>query len=193
MIDLRQSCLHSTKKKKSIFGCRNFASKLPFVAKDIAEALLAKKVEQKNSKWATAGIVSAIGDKLLRATQDCETAAEAWEKLQYRYSGKLIISKLAVLNNLLIMKLKGNDEMGDHLAQLDFQFSNHPAMGSKVEEQMKEAILLSSPSKPHEFTHTVASVHTIWEKTSKWSYATDIFIERSKRLRIQRTTRKNQD
>lgn len=57
-----------------------------------------------------------------------------------------MVNRLTALNDLLSTKLKVNEQMVDHIAHLESQFSRLATMGSKIEEQMRVTVLLSSLS-----------------------------------------------
>lgn len=107
--------------------------------KNIIDATFNKEVDRKTSERALAVIVWSLGDKPLRAIQNCESDIEAWEKLSSRYASKSLINRLILINNVLDMKLKNDVQIGDHVAQLKSQFSRLAAMDSAVEEQMQVA------------------------------------------------------
>lgn len=73
------------------------------------------------------------------------------------------------------MRLKASIEMGDHIAQLEWQFSRLAGMSLIIEEQIKVAILLSSLSEQREYAPTIASVDTIHGEIVAWSYVARIF------------------
>lgn len=72
-----------------------------------------------------------------------------------------MINKPMNLNNLSSIRMKGNVEMNNHVAQLKSQFSKLAAIGSVIEKQMKVAIFLSTMSEQRECALTIASVYTI--------------------------------
>lgn len=113
---------------------------------DIIEAIFNKDVDRRTSEKELAVILSSLGDEPFGAIDVCKTVIEALEKLFSRYVGKSMINKLILLKHLLNGKVKFGDQMGDHVAQLECQFSRLAAVGSTVEEQMKVQILLSSLS-----------------------------------------------
>ena len=69
-------------------------------------------------KKARAMIVSALGDKPLRAIQFCRMRSEMWDKLHERYSGNTIKKQISVLTSPITMKLTKGKDMGDHVADM---------------------------------------------------------------------------
>lgn len=90
---------------------------------------------------------------------------------------------LTVLKNQPNTKLKGNVQMGDHIAQLNSHFSRVTAIGSEIKKRMKVAIILSLFSEQQECAYKIALVHIIQEGMAEWSYVTSIFIEESRYLK----------
>lgn len=67
------------------------------------EGISKKQVDPKLKQKALAVIIHLLGDNLLRAFQRFELAKEMWDRLRKRYSGRTVINKLALTNNLLKM------------------------------------------------------------------------------------------
>lgn len=72
-----------------------------------------------------------------------------------------------VLKNLLNTELKDNIQMGDHIAWIKSQFFRLAVMSSKIEEQRKVAILLSSLSERQRSAYTIVSVKTIQDEMAE--------------------------
>lgn len=81
-----------------------------------------------------------------------------------------------VLNNILNMKMKGNVEIGDHVAQLESQISRLATMVSVLEEKMKVILLLSSLRERSECIRIISFVYTIQEEIATWSYVTKVIL-----------------
>lgn len=61
--------------------------------------------DEKNDNESALGInISALGNNPLRAIQQCETANEAWKKLERWHAGKTVMNRLGCLSTLFIMK-----------------------------------------------------------------------------------------
>lgn len=86
------------------------------------------------------------------------------------------------------MKMSGDVEGSDHVAQLEVRYSRLVAMGSLIGKQMKVTILLSELSEQREIVPAIASILVIHNKLCTVSYVTSRFIEGSKQLKNRRFT-----
>lgn len=91
--------------------------------KKMGRALANDNVSAEISEEALSMLISAFGDSSLRAVQDCVTAMDEWDKLQARYDGKMLINKQAVQNSSLNLKLRRGEQIRDHNAKMETEFS----------------------------------------------------------------------
>lgn len=91
--------------------------------KKIRAVLTEEKITSDVTDETPSIILPALGDNPLRAVLHCTTAKEAWDKLQDRYVGKKLVNKLGVLPGLMSLKLRKNDQTGDHMARMEIIFS----------------------------------------------------------------------
>lgn len=87
-------------------------------SKGLVDAIADPGAELDKSEKALTINICGHRDNPLRMTQDCESAHDAWEKLQTRYAGKTMINMQSNLQTLFNMRLKRGDEMGNHIAKL---------------------------------------------------------------------------
>lgn len=95
--------------------------KTALIGRELISAITNKNVEAYTNEKSLSVIVPALGDKPLRAVQDCETAREIWGRLQEQNAGKTLLNKLEILNNLLNMNYNAEQIMEDHVAVFDSQ------------------------------------------------------------------------
>lgn len=72
--------------------------------------------------------------------------------------------------------------MEDHIATLESQFLSLKSIGSKIEDPMIVAILLSSILELKEYNAVVTLIITLKDKLTKWSYVSIVFLKEDKRL-----------
>lgn len=148
--------------------------------RELSAALTNENQEKIVNERALSIIISALGDNPLRAIQHCESAKEAWDKLESRYAGRTIMNKLGSLNTLLSMNLGTDTEMGDHVSLMESQFARLASMGSMIDEEMRVAILLTSIGNRPEYAPMMASINTLQDSVTTWNYVTVLLIEESK-------------
>lgn len=149
--------------------------------KKISAALTNKNVDADITGEVLAFKISALGDNPLRAVQSYSTVSEAWEKFQIRYAGKILINKLVVLNILLSMKMKKEEQMSDHIAKLETRFARLAAMNDTVSESMQVAILVSSLLNLPEDPDIIASINTKNADEITRNYVSTTHIQKQER------------
>ncbi len=66
---------------------------------------------------ARAIVMTALGDKPLRAIQSAASPAKMWKKLHERYAASTTANKIAVLTNLMNKRYRSGKDMGEHLSK----------------------------------------------------------------------------
>lgn len=110
------------------------------LTKRLEEVPLGKSTCEKTLPIST----TVLGGSPLQYTWDCDSAKAVFNRLQRRYAGKTMVSKLKALKILLNTKFSNNTDVRDHVAYLKSRFSLLAAMGSTIEESLNVDILLSS-------------------------------------------------
>lgn len=117
----------------------------------------------------------------MRAVQHCRKAKDMWDKLQERYEGKSVLSKLSLIKNLLNMKYGREQNMKDHVAILESQFARLAAMNTEYDDATKLAIMISSLRDNTEFEPFVTSIGLLKEDNQEWTQISTLFIEEANR------------
>ena len=74
-------------------------------------------------KKARAVIVSALGDRPLRAIQSCRSLAEMWDKLKERYASTSNSTKISVLTTLMNKRCDVQCDIQNHVSEMESMFS----------------------------------------------------------------------
>lgn len=88
-----------------------------------------------------------------------------------------MVNKLSLYDLLLNTRLRKEADMGDHVRQMESQFSRLAATGSNIEESKHVAIFISYFADLKEYTPTIASINIMPENGVTWNYVSMIFIE----------------
>ncbi len=110
---------------------------------------------------ARAIVVTALGDKPLRAIQSAASPAEMWKKLHERYAASTTANKIAVLTNLMNKRYHSGKDMGEHLSEMESMMNRLAAMQAPVDSSMQVAILLVSVMAEESLQSTVAAIKTV--------------------------------
>ncbi len=89
---------------------------------EFAEVIAAFKAKCRKAR---AIIVTALGDKPLRAIQSPSMPSEMWLKLRERYASNTTSNKIAVLTALMNTRYDARSEIGEHLSELESMFNRH--------------------------------------------------------------------
>lgn len=100
-------------------------------------------------------------------------------------------NEIAVFSLLLNNKLGRHGGMGDHVVNHESKFNRRESMNFEIRKTLEIAIPLTSISKLPVYAAIIASVNTLKEIDSTWTYVTTVFIEEQKRvMKIDTDTRK---
>ena len=117
-------------------------------------------------KRAKALLVSCLGDKPLRTVQSLsDSPAKMREKLEEIFATKSSASRIMFMSCLFTYKYFPGNDMGDHIDELDSMMNKLSAMGTKIAEELRVAILLTSLSDEKDLEIVVAALKTKEELT----------------------------
>lgn len=110
-----------------------------------------------------------------------------------RYAGKYLIIKLEVLNRLLNIKLKREEQMGDHIASMETKFLRLASKNDPVSVSMRVALLVSSLSDLPKCIAITASTSTMNGNEASCSYVSKTFIQEEEAQKIHNRSVKGMD
>ena len=165
--------------RKDLIGVVNGEDPVP----DSTDSVSCEKY-MRNLRKARTIIITALGDKPLRAVRSATDPSSMWKKLHERYAASTTASKIAVLTSLIRMRYTAEQDMGEYLSQLESLFSRLDAIGSSIQTDMQVAILLVSLSSHESLSGTVAAIKTMDEEKATWGFVSGRLIEevRSQKL-----------
>lgn len=149
---------------------------------ELYTALSEDDVGSNKNEKALVLITLASGNNSLKKIQECESVKAVWDKLNSRYAGRRVLSKIGTFNSSLNTKLKSNSYKGRHISILDSQYIRLNAMGVEVEEQLKIAILIGSYPNRNEYSELIALLSTLQEEMARWPYVTMVLNKKEEQL-----------
>lgn len=124
-------------------------------------------------KKAAAIIVTALGDKPLRAVQKhWKNPSEMWKKLCATYGSITTSNKLSLLIEAFSKRKSSKESMVDHIEELETGFIELDSVGLPLNKLMKVAILLSSIKEEKGYTAVIATFRTMEENDMSWDTVT---------------------
>lgn len=85
------------------------------------------------------------------------------------------------LQKLLNMRLKSEEEIGDHLDKRVLKFARLATMSTVMDEQTEQEMLISSPAGFIKYDATVASVNNLSDDMPTWDHVSMISLGENKR------------
>ena len=133
-------------------------------------------------------LVSALGDRALRGIQTLTCPKEMWTSLQERYASRSNNSRIVTLTNLLNKKLRPNQSIGDHISEFESLLYQLQKMETKIDDQMKVALLLVSISNHKGFESIIAAIKTMRSEDATWNYVTTRLLEEEITMKTESLT-----
>lgn len=91
--------------------------------KDLISDIMDQSLESKINGKALSAIDSELIENPLQAIQECELTEDVSENSQESFAWKTVINKIILFRNLLYMKYRSLENMGDHVTVLEFPFT----------------------------------------------------------------------
>lgn len=121
---------------------------------DVREISLDTKINE----TALSHIILTIQDNTPRAMQECEMKRDFLKELQKWYSGITVINKLLLLQHSPNTGCKRRENMWDHIAVLEAQYTQLATARSELDDSLKMEILLATWTYLNEYKPLVSSI-----------------------------------
>lgn len=112
-------------------------------------------------------MISLLGDNPLRTVQDCELPKNLWDRLQERYEGR-DISQLTLINSLLNMRYRRNQNMENHISVLESQFARLALMSAEFHDSRRLAIVIAALKNYNAFEPLTTSAGVMKKNNHSW-------------------------
>lgn len=142
-----------------------------------ATSLIDEEVDDSVNEKTLAIIMLTLGNNFLRAIQECTTAKSEWSKLHDKYACRTMINELGVLNTLINMSHKVNENMRDQAASPECQLTKFAIIQVIIEMSMRVGNILSFFANLQAYTLIIISINTMSENMTIWNYITMVLIE----------------
>ena len=85
-----------------------------------------------------------LSESVYFTVQSCSTAFELWKTLSETYEKKVASTKMYLIRRLYNLRMKESDSVQAHLNEYESLSSQISSQGTKIEDELKAMILMSS-------------------------------------------------
>lgn len=105
-----------------------------------------------------------------------------WDILQECSEGKTVINKLTLINNVVEMRYRRDQNTGDHTAVIESQFVQMASTSTEFDDSTKLAMFTAIVKNCSEFEPFIMLVGIMKEKSHSWWPMCSLFIEETQRV-----------